>query len=83
MTWLMVGRNEKGVKARGATMNWLLPIRKGNNENVECASPAASDKPASPSLPMVCAIHMGDSPGLRRLRAVYPRGHEGIIEGKC
>src|ERR1035441_7303335 len=82
MTWLMVGRNEKGVKAGDATMNWLRPFPKRINENVVCASPAASDKPTSPSMPMVCAIHMGDSPGLRRPCAVYPWGHEGIIEVK-
>ena len=74
MTWLMVGRNEKGVKAGEAAMNLLTPYRKGINENVVCVSPAASIKPTSPSMPMVCAIHMGDSPGLHRPSAIYARG---------
>ena len=83
MTWLMVGRNEKGVKAGDATMNWLTPFPKRINENVVCASPAASDKPASPSMPMVCAIHVGDSPGLRRGCAVHARCRQGRPELKC
>ena len=67
MTWLMIGRHEKVVKAGDANMNWLAPFRKGINENEVCAPPAASDKTTSPSMPMVCAIQMGDSPGLHRL----------------
>jgi hypothetical protein len=53
------------------------------NESVMCASPAASDKLTSASMPMVCAIHMGDSPGLRRGCAVHARCRQGRTEPKC
>ena len=45
--------------------------------------PAASDMLTSPSTPMVCAIHMGDSPGLRRGCAVHARCRQGGPEPKC
>jgi hypothetical protein len=44
---------------------------------VICASPAASDKPTSASMPMVCAIHMGHSPGLRRPSAAPGQSRHG------
>jgi hypothetical protein len=50
----------------GAAFRWI-------NENVMCASSAASDKLTSASTPMVRAIHMGfawPAPGLRRPRTV-------------
>jgi len=49
----------------------------GCSHNSLCASPAASDKPTSASMPMVCAIHMGDSPGLRRPSAVPGQSRHG------
>ena len=52
------------------------------NENVMCALPAASDKLTSALMPMVCAIHMGDSPGLRRGWAVHARCRQGRAEPK-
>jgi hypothetical protein len=36
-----------------------------------------SDKPTSASKPMACAIHMGDSPGLRRPSAVPGQSKHG------
>src|ERR1019366_6540686 len=46
--------------------------------SVMCASPAASDKLTSASMPMVCAIHMEDSPGLHRGCAVYARCRQAV-----
>ena len=49
-----------------------------------CASHAARVNLANPSIPMVCAIHMGDSPGLRRGRAIPALSrHRADKNSKC
>jgi hypothetical protein len=53
------------------------------NDHVMCASSAAIVTTASPSMPMVCAIHMGDSPGLRSPIAVQAWGRQELPKPKC
>jgi hypothetical protein len=75
-----VGKGQKGHKR--AFLGKMGRFRKVN-ENVICASPATSAATANPSMPMVCASHLGDSPGLRRPSAVHAQGHEGIAGAKA